>query len=59
VTVCTDPADNFLLAMAEAAKADYLITGDRRHLLGLKRHGRTRIVSAREAARMLGYASDV
>ena len=58
VTVCTDPADNFLLSMAEAAGADYLITGDRRHLLGLKRHGRTRIASAREAARLLGYAGD-
>jgi len=33
VNVPADPADNFLLAMAEAGKADYLITGDGRHLL--------------------------
>lgn len=59
VTVRTDPTDNFLLAMAEAAQADYLVTGGGRHLLGLKRHGKTAIVSAREAARALGYASDV
>jgi len=54
VRVCADPADNFLLAMAEAGNADYLITRDERHLLTLARHGSTRIVSAREAAGLLG-----
>ncbi len=29
VTVCRDPEDNFLLELAESAKADYLITRDR------------------------------
>ena len=43
VDVSADPADNFLLAMAEAGNADYLITGDGRHLLNLKRHRSTRI----------------
>jgi predicted nucleic acid-binding protein len=55
VNVCIDPADNFLLAMAEVSKADYLITGDGRHLLTLERHGGTRIISTREAADLLGY----
>ena len=54
VNVPADPADNFLLAMAEAGNADYLITGDGRHLLSLKRHGSTRIITAKEAAQILG-----
>jgi uncharacterized protein len=42
-----DPADDFLLAVCEAAKADYLVTGDKAGLLELKMHGRTIIVTAR------------
>lgn len=41
-----DPADAFLLALCEAAQADFLATGDKSHLLALDRHDRTRIVSA-------------
>lgn len=51
-----DPADNFLLAMAEAGHADFLVTGDGKHLLSLDRHGMTRIVTAREAATALASA---
>ena len=47
VDVSKDPADNFLLAMAEASGADYLATGDKRDVLVLKRHGPTRIVTAK------------
>jgi putative PIN family toxin of toxin-antitoxin system len=47
VDVPEDPADNFLLAMAEAGAADYLATGDKRGVLALKRHGPTRIVTAK------------
>jgi putative PIN family toxin of toxin-antitoxin system len=47
VDVSEDPADNFLLAMAEAGRADYLATGDKRDVLVLKRHGPTRIVTAK------------
>jgi len=43
-----DPADNFLLAMAEAGKADYLVSGDRRGVLALRRHGSTHLVLARD-----------
>lgn len=43
-----DPGDNFLLAMAQASDADYLVTGDKRHVLALEVHHRTRIVTARE-----------
>ena len=45
-----DPDDDFLLAVSEAGKADYLVTGDKSGLLALTRHRGTRIVSAREFA---------
>ncbi len=45
-----DPTDDFLLAMSEGGKANYLVTGDKSGLLALGRHKATRIVSAREFA---------
>ena len=45
-----DPTDDFLLALSEARKADYLVTGDKSGLLALDRHKNTRIVSARQFA---------
>ncbi|MDP1526532.1 MAG: putative toxin-antitoxin system toxin component, PIN family [Rhodocyclaceae bacterium] len=48
-----DPADDFLLALCEAAQADYLATGDKSHLLALDRHDGTRIVSARRLVDLL------
>jgi uncharacterized protein len=45
-----DLTDDFLLALSEAGKADYLVTGDKSGLLALGRHQATRIVSAREFA---------
>jgi putative PIN family toxin of toxin-antitoxin system len=36
VTICRDPKDNFLLALAKDGKADYLLTGDK-DLLELKK----------------------
>lgn len=42
-----DSTDDFLLALAEAGHADYLVTGDKSGLLALARHKVTRIVSAR------------
>ena len=46
----TDPDDDYLLALAEAGKADYLITGDKNGLLALDTHKGTRIISARDFA---------
>jgi len=43
-----DPADDFLLGLSEAGRADYLVTGDKSGLLVRKRHKGTRIVSARD-----------
>jgi uncharacterized protein len=34
VTVCSDPDDNYLLAMASAGAADFLVTGDNHDPLG-------------------------
>jgi putative PIN family toxin of toxin-antitoxin system len=41
-----NPADNRVLACAVESDADYLVTGDRRHLLPLKVHVGTRIINA-------------
>ncbi len=48
VTVSPDPNDNYLLALAAAGSADFLVTGDKRHLLSLKRYEGTRIVTVRD-----------
>jgi putative PIN family toxin of toxin-antitoxin system len=45
VDVSRDPSDNFLLGMAQAAKADFLVSGDKAGLLEIGRHFNTRIVS--------------
>jgi putative PIN family toxin of toxin-antitoxin system len=48
VTVCQAPDDNYLLALAVAGSADFLVTGDKRDLLGLKLHEGTKIVTVRD-----------
>lgn len=53
VDLSQDPQDNPVLAMAIAGEADYLVTGDRRGLLSLKRVGATRIVTAAEFLKVL------
>jgi|ERR1700728_1248310 predicted nucleic acid-binding protein len=45
-----DPTDDFLLAMSEAGKADYLVTGDKGGLLARDCHKATRIISASDFA---------
>jgi uncharacterized protein len=53
VDMSEDPQDNPVLAMAIAGEADFLVTGDRRGLLSLKRIGITRIVTAAEFLKAL------
>ena len=48
-----DPTDDFLLALAEAGRADYLVSGDKSGLLALAHHKGTRIVSARAFVALL------
>jgi uncharacterized protein len=51
--VSPDPYDNYLLAMAQAGEADYLVTGDKRDLLALKQHRQTQIVTVRAILEVL------
>ena len=53
VTRSPDPTDDFLLALSEKGKADYLVTGDKSALLALATHRVTRIVPARYFAGLL------
>ena len=43
-----DPDDNYLLALAAAGSADFLVTGDKRHLLALGVYEGTKIVTVRD-----------
>jgi len=51
-----DPGDNYLLALAEAGEADYLVTGDKCDLLTLARHKSAQIITARDFATL--FAAD-
>lgn len=55
VTACADPYDNYLLAMAEAANANLLLTGDKRDLLSMGHHKGTRIITVREFLQQQGH----
>jgi uncharacterized protein len=48
VDVSPDPYDNYLLSIACGGEADYLVTGDKAHLLALGAHAGTTIVSVRD-----------
>jgi uncharacterized protein len=48
-----DPPDNRILECAAAAKSDYIVTGDKRHLLPLGRHGGIPIVKVADFMRQL------
>ena len=47
IELSADPDDNPLLAIAIAGEADYLVSGDKRDVLALKKVGKTRIITAR------------
>lgn len=53
VRASSDPDDDFLLATAQAAGADYLVTGDKGGLLVLKKRGVTTILTARALLKRL------
>jgi putative PIN family toxin of toxin-antitoxin system len=44
--VCTDPDDNVFLECADAARADYLVTGNQRHFPRFWK--KTKIITTRE-----------
>ena len=51
--ISPDPADNFLLAMAQVGHADYMVTRDKDDLLALGRHKSTRIISVHQMIDLL------
>ena len=53
VNASPDPGDNFVLAMALAGKADYLVTGNKKDLLALGRYQKTSIVTVRHMVELL------
>jgi len=54
VDVSADPNDNYLLAIAAAGSADFLVTGDKRDLLGIEVYEGTKIVTVRDFLAMHG-----
>lgn len=54
--VAPDPKDSYLLALAEAGHAEFLVTGDK-ELLALGSHKTAKIVSARDFAAMFDLTS--
>jgi putative PIN family toxin of toxin-antitoxin system len=54
ITVCADPYDNYLLGTAKAGSADFLVTGDKRDVLGLRLFEGARIVTVRDFLTQIG-----
>ena len=52
--VPNDPKDDMVVATAVAAKAGFLVTGDRKHLLALGSNQGIRIATPREFLLLLG-----
>ena len=52
-----DPKDDMVVATAVRARADYLVTGDRKHLLSLGTCGGVQIVSPRQFLELLRAGS--
>ena len=48
ITAAPDPYDDYLLAIAAAGSADFLITGDKRDLLALRLYEGTKIITVRD-----------
>lgn len=53
VEVSKDDKDNRYLACAKDGDADYLVTGDAKHLLPLKKFGKTKIISPKEFRKII------
>lgn len=48
-----DPSDNTVLACAQQASADFIVSGDK-HLLQVRRYGKTKIVTAQRLLDIIG-----
>ena len=56
-SITRDPTDTKFLSLAEESSANYLVTQDRRHLLRLKQHGKTWIVTPAQFLKKLASES--
>ena len=54
--VSRDPFDDYLLSIASAGSVDYLITGDKNHVLSLKKYRGTKILSIRQFFSVTGLS---
>jgi hypothetical protein len=54
-TVAPDPKDSYLLAMAQASQAEFLVTGDK-ELLSLRKYKSTRIIAPAAMVELLKEA---
>ena len=54
--IAPDPKDSYLLALAEASQAEFLVTGDKQ-LLSLKLHQSTRIITPAAMVELLQEAA--
>ena len=57
VALSTDPADNRILAAAIAGQVDFIVSGDKRHMLTLKEVEGIPLITAREAVERLRGAA--
>jgi putative PIN family toxin of toxin-antitoxin system len=55
VSISRDPADNYVLATAAAGAADFLVTGDKGHLLTLGSFRATKILTVRDFLDCAGW----
>ena len=56
VSICRDPKDDYLLALAKDSQADFLITGDR-DLLILEQFRETQIVTYQNFLKITNFKS--
>jgi len=55
--ICRDPKDNFLLALSDIGKADYLITGDA-DLLSIRKYKDTKIITIERFEELIGKSTN-
>lgn len=51
--ISPDPFDNYLLAIAQKGKANFLVTGDKADLLGLDKFSAAKIIAVRQFTEIL------
>jgi uncharacterized protein len=56
--ICRDPKDNFLLALSDKGKADYLVTGEN-DLLNIGEYKKTKIITAEELEKIIQKLKDI